>query len=136
MQIDFALACGSMMVMNLATTRKTVRENLLFYGSSLLYKGYYWETEEGPLLKKGSSHNRASGHFMYNIVSIGMNGRPLAREAAFSETAFPRVLQFWPSLNPGTHNAYVYAYELGDLTSEFGLFCLSGRGWLLLTHDW
>lgn len=34
--IDFALACGSMMVMNLATTRKTVRENLVFYGSSLL----------------------------------------------------------------------------------------------------
>lgn len=77
--IDFALACASMMVMHLATTRKTKRENLLFYSSSLLYKGYYWETGEGPLLKKSSGNNRASGHFMYNIVGISMSEYHVAK---------------------------------------------------------
>lgn len=79
--IDFALACGSMMVVHLATTRKTVREKLLFYSSSLLYEGYYWENGEGPLLKKGSGHNRANGHSVYNIVGISMSGYHIAKRS-------------------------------------------------------
>lgn len=77
----FPLASGSMMVMHLATTRTIVRENLLFYSSSLLYKGYYWAAGEGSPLKKGSSHNRTCGHFMYNILGISESGHHVAKRS-------------------------------------------------------